>query len=560
MTVVDSAVLPQMALPPEQKRKLPLLPIAAMLRAQQTLTAVERFAQEHDEGQVPVQAKYYRNLIPLERPRSGEQYAFEVDLDACTGCKACVTACHSLNGLDETELWRTVGSLHGGTATAPVLQTVTTSCHHCVEPACLLGCPVQAYEKDPVTGIVRHLDDQCFGCQYCTLMCPYDAPKYNSRLGIVRKCDMCEGRLLHGEAPACVQACPSEAISIRIALQTAAVERSDAQNFVSGAPTPEHTLPTTVYSTTKVQPDNLLPADFYWTSPEHSHPALVVMLTLTQLSAGSYGIALLAERLSGSPAGSPLAQAAFAGALAAIALGASVLHLGRPWLAWRAVLGFRTSWLSREAIAFALFALLAFVHGVLASGWLAAYLPIGATHLVQSGAAVAGAAGVFCSVMVYVATRRAQWSGTPTGLKFFGTALLLGAATVLTVCAFTATRAEPFDRVCQSLFWLVVAVTSIKVSFDAGIIRYYRDPRQSVLKRIALVMVGDLRTATQLRFGLAIAGGVLVPLFLAATGWKGRTAAPATSVMLVLLTAGELCERYLFFRAAPASRMPGAIR
>jgi len=544
----------------EPKRRLPMLPVAAMLRAQQTLTAVERFAQEHDEGQLPAQAKYYRNLIPLERPRSGEQYAFEVDLDACTGCKACVTACHSLNGLDETELWRTVGSLHGGTASAPVLQTVTTSCHHCVEPACLLGCPVQAYEKDAVTGIVRHLDDQCFGCQYCMLMCPYDAPKYNARLGIVRKCDMCEGRLLHGEAPACVQACPTQAISIRIASQSAAVERSDARNFVSGAPTPEHTLPTTVYSTTKVQPDNLLPADFYWTSPEHAHPALVVMLTLTQLSAGAFGIALFVERLSGSPAGSPLAQAAFAGALAAIALGASVLHLGRPWLAWRAILGFRTSWLSREAIAFALFALLAFLHGVLASGWLSAYLPMGAAHGVQIGAAVAGTAGVFCSVMVYVATRRAQWSGTPTGLKFFGTALVLGAATVLTVCAFTATRAEPFDRICRALFWLISAVTCIKVGFDAGVVRYYRDPRQSILKRIALVMLGELRTATQLRFGLAISGGVLVPLFLAAMEHQGRTAAPATMVMLVLLTAGELCERYLFFRAAPASRMPGAIR
>jgi hypothetical protein len=73
-------------------------------------------------------------------------------------------------------------------------------------------------------------------------------------------------------------------------------------------------------------------------------------------------------------------------------------------------------------------------------------------------------------------------------------------------------------------------------------------------------MLGDLRTATQLRFGLAISGGVVMPLFLAATGWKGTTEASATMMMLVLLTAGELCERYLFFRAAPASRMPGAIR
>ncbi|MEZ6126844.1 MAG: 4Fe-4S dicluster domain-containing protein [Planctomycetaceae bacterium] len=110
-----------------------------------------------------------------------------MDLDRCSGCKACVVACHSLNGLDEKETWRDVGLLIGGTRNQPVMQHVTTACHHCLEPGCMEACPVDAYEKDPVTGIVRHLDDQCFGCQYCTLACPYDVPKYHSGKGIVRK-------------------------------------------------------------------------------------------------------------------------------------------------------------------------------------------------------------------------------------------------------------------------------------------------------------------------------------------------------------------------------------
>ena len=154
--------------------------------------------------------------MPSEPPGPGQQYAFEVDLDSCSGCKACVAACHSLNGLDDEECWRDVGLIIGRGGGLPVLQHVTSACHHCLDPACLTACPVDAYEKDPITGIVRHLDDQCFGCQYCTLACPYDVPKFHAGKGIVRKCDMCSDRLAHGEAPACVQACPHEAIRIRL--------------------------------------------------------------------------------------------------------------------------------------------------------------------------------------------------------------------------------------------------------------------------------------------------------------------------------------------------------
>jgi ferredoxin len=142
--------------------------VERLLDEQRQPTAVDTFARLHATDRLPPQEKYYRELLPLNAPRPGEQYAFEVDLDRCSGCKACVTACHALNGLDESEVWRDVGLLHGGTTDLPVVQHVTTACHHCLEPACLTACPVNAYEKDLHTGIVKHLDDQCFGCQYCT--------------------------------------------------------------------------------------------------------------------------------------------------------------------------------------------------------------------------------------------------------------------------------------------------------------------------------------------------------------------------------------------------------
>src|SRR3954466_7027799 len=84
--------------------------VEELLADQQSFTAVEQFSRAHDEHALAPGSRY-RNLIPLEAPRPGEQYAFEVELDKCSGCKACVTACHSLNGLDDNETWREVGLL-----------------------------------------------------------------------------------------------------------------------------------------------------------------------------------------------------------------------------------------------------------------------------------------------------------------------------------------------------------------------------------------------------------------------------------------------------------------
>ncbi|HEX4904729.1 MAG TPA: 4Fe-4S dicluster domain-containing protein, partial [Acidimicrobiales bacterium] len=211
-----------------------------------TLTAVERFSNRHDDELLPA-AGAYRARLPVTPPLPGQQYAFEVDLDACTGCKACVTACHSMNGLDPGESWRAVGLLVG--TQDAYQQTVTTGCHHCESPACMSGCPVDAYEKDDVTGIVTHLDDQCIGCRYCTLMCPYEVPQYNDRLGIVRKCDLCADRLAEGEAPACVQGCPTASIRITV-VDTGA----PADWPIPDVPAKDLTRPTTVFRTTREVP------------------------------------------------------------------------------------------------------------------------------------------------------------------------------------------------------------------------------------------------------------------------------------------------------------------
>ena len=244
--------------------------IDKLLKEQSTLqTPVNRFSEAHDRGEV--RTDLYKHLIPLEKPDKGEQYAFQVELDKCTGCKACVVACHTLNGLDEDEAWRDVGLIEGGDDTPGFQQTVTSACHHCLDPECLNGCPVAAYEKEEDTGIVRHLDDQCIGCEYCVLKCPYDVPKYSHDRGIVRKCDMCHQRLADGEAPACVQACPTEAISI-IKIDTAALREEN--NFLPGAPTPSSLLPPLATSDAKSPPTSNPPTNPVSLPSPHIGPLL----------------------------------------------------------------------------------------------------------------------------------------------------------------------------------------------------------------------------------------------------------------------------------------------
>ncbi|MDQ3640753.1 MAG: dimethyl sulfoxide reductase anchor subunit, partial [Actinomycetota bacterium] len=350
-------------------------------------------------------------------PAPGELYAFDVDLDTCTGCKACVTACHNVNGLDEGESYRTVGLLTSGTVVGgepqgrsvqPFQQTVTTACHHCVDPACLNGCPTNAYEKDVFNGIVAHIEGRCLGCGYCTWTCPYEVPRFNSARGVVRKCDMCHDRLAVGEAPACVSACPNGAIRITLVDTAALSEAVRGETLVPTAPPSAITLPTTTYHSDWGLPDGLRAAGATLGGHSHSHDPLVAMLVLTQASAGALAVDLAV--------GHQRATAVTALTMALIGLAISILHLGRPERAWRALAGWRHSWLSREVGALGLF------------GGVAVLAVLTDSTVVQGIAALAGLAGVICSGMLYVVTRRPSWRATVTLPRFALGALVAGAA------------------------------------------------------------------------------------------------------------------------------------
>lgn len=544
--------------------------IDTLIEEQRLLSAVTRFAQRHENHELPQQARYYRDLIPLSAPEDGQQYAFEVDLDQCSGCKACVTACHNLNGLDDDETWRSVGLLHGGTAQEPRQRFVTTACHHCVDPACLNGCPVNAYEKDGVTGIVRHLDDQCIGCQYCILKCPYDVPKYHRQKGIVRKCDLCSSRLAVGEAPACVQACPNEAIRITLVskLQIAVGYQAGTQitnSFLPSAPEPDYTLPTTRYKTREPLPPNMQPGDAHRIKPEPAHLPLVFMLVLTQLSVGVFCMDYLLNCFWGLAARLRPVHVTTAFAFGLVALGASTFHLGRPFLAWRAFAGLKRSWLSREIVVFGLFALLATAYaGAL---WLRnAPTQPSIQSVLGISVALAGLFGVFCSHMIYHDTRRVFWRGIRTAGKFFGTTLLLGLAFMLCTLTMEKWRAnlptQPEHSLVFTLASLLITTSAVKLGWELSFLSALKDNDRSPLKRSALLMSGQLRRATIARFLSGFLGGIFFPLLLLGGGAIGYTSTGDGALLALgsfsFCALGEWLERYLFFTAVVAPRMPGS--
>src|SRR3990172_6554725 len=154
--------------------------------------------------------------VPLRAPGPGEQYRFHFDMGKCIGCQCCVVACNEQNGNPAAINWRRVAEIEGGWYPQAHRSYLSMGCNHCVDPTCMSGCPVDAFTKDSATGIVLHSADTCIGCQYCTWNCSYGVPQYNRERGVVGKCDLCHSRLSHGQAPACVSACPSGAIQVEI--------------------------------------------------------------------------------------------------------------------------------------------------------------------------------------------------------------------------------------------------------------------------------------------------------------------------------------------------------
>jgi formate dehydrogenase iron-sulfur subunit len=165
---------------------------------------------------------------PSPQQRQMTEVAKLIDVTKCIGCKACQAACQEWNDLRE-EVGINEGSYtnpHDLTANSWTLMRFAETeengtlewlirkdgCMHCTDPGCLKACPAPGAIIQYSNGIVDFHEENCIGCGYCIAGCPFDIPRLSKKDNKVYKCTLCSDRVAVGLEPACIKACPTQAL------------------------------------------------------------------------------------------------------------------------------------------------------------------------------------------------------------------------------------------------------------------------------------------------------------------------------------------------------------
>ena len=250
-------------------------PHGAEVRDIVQLTTLAAFAKNPEAGKVEHHFGPEVQLWAADHPKNGHRWGMTIDLNACTGCSACLVACQSENnvpvvGKDEVRRqremhWLRIDRYYAGDDDDVSVSHQPMMCQHCDNAPCETVCPVLATVHSD-EGLNEQVYNRCVGTRYCANNCPYKVRRFNwldyphpdslvnlafnpdvavrSR-GVMEKCSMCVQRIEEGKIDArrrgepiadgeiktaCQQSCPAQAISFGDMNDTASAVHGDQEN------------------------------------------------------------------------------------------------------------------------------------------------------------------------------------------------------------------------------------------------------------------------------------------------------------------------------------------
>ena len=582
--------------------------------ADEEIKKENRYGQKIDlieltQGNLPVNRSMHINENPEvgTNPNRNKQHGFHFTADNCIGCHACESACSEKNDLPAHISFRSVGYVEGGTYPAYKRMNISMACNHCDDPVCLKGCPTNAYSKHVEYGAVLQDSETCFGCGYCTWVCPYNAPQLDPVKGEVSKCNMCVDRLEVGLKPACVSACLGNALDFGV-IENTPERREQTQTTIPGFPTPDITHPNIRFQQIDDMPDEVNRTDSmpikYRKDEDGAFQTIVdkkqdleanwnldrlssrenplVLFTLgTQAVIGAFILLFLGDAFQ-LPMITAITESVLylpmLGVLVAIeaaGLIMSTIHLGKPMRFYRGFNNLRYSPLSREALGVAMFFagvaghafFSLFDHGVF--NWWGAtaitdivpWVPTALTAALAQGfgaiAVIAGVAGIYFMNRIYRIKARPFWDHWQVATSFSGTVLSLGAVlTGIVLIPALAIMGESWTALATVLSLLIVnglLIEGIGLFFHAK----YLNAETSEGAASHYIQKTTFGKTYALRNGL-LAANVLAVCGLTISGVDGIIAYVCWGLIAASIIFCSLIGRALFYVLVIPTTMPGA--
>ncbi|NHO63999.1 dimethyl sulfoxide reductase anchor subunit [Aestuariicella hydrocarbonica] len=545
-------------------------------------------------------------------PNRNKQHGFFFTADNCIGCHACEAACSEKNENPAHLAFRSVGYVEGGSYPDYKRMNISMACNHCDNPVCLKGCPTRAYTKHAEYGAVLQDPETCFGCGYCTWVCPYNAPQLDPIKGQVSKCNMCVDRLEVGLKPSCVSACVGNALDFGV-IENVPENREQAKTSIPGFPTPEITHPNIRFQQTRTMPDEMKRTDSmplkYHKEEDGSYTPMVdqkkgktkhwnvgrlssrenplVLFTLAmQAVMGAFALTFLGDQLHIDVLSQFKASSMYVPLLiVCLVIGGagnfmSAMHLGKPHRFYRGFNNLRHSPMSREILGVAgfmstlglhiLFSLPAndmfqsLYNGVIGSD-------IGDLIPMTTSATIATVFGYLCIAFtlfaLYYMTRcyrieaRPFWNHYQVSTSFVGNLLslgsLLGGGAVIATLALGGFDIQAALVICGALVTLGIALEGF------GLVGHHRDMSKASHEGAAshyiqcttfgkTYMLRNVLLSVNLLAALVLTSGVFGDAFsdsLALAGW---------GLVSVTLIGTCLVSRALFYVLVVPTTMPGA--